>query len=220
MNFDEYRLRLAVVDACRRLDAQGLSQGTSGNVSVRHENFMLVTPSGVPSAELEPGSISRMRLDAVDASSAEGPLPPSSEWRFHRDILVARPRSGAVVHMHSTHACALAMARRPIPACHYMVAAFGGADVRCSDYARYGTEALSRAALRALEGRDACLLANHGAIVLGDGLAQALWRAVELETIAHQYLLTLAIGGPVLLRPVEIEDTLAAFAGYGLRQRR
>jgi L-fuculose-phosphate aldolase len=127
----------------------------------------------------------------------ERPLKPSTEWRFHLDIMKARPDVGGIVHTHATYSTVLAIARKEIPACHYMVAAFGGTNVRVADYARFGTRELSEHALKALENRTACLLANHGMIATGASLDKAMWLAVELETIARQYYLALAIGGPV-----------------------
>jgi len=147
----------------------------------------------------------------------EGPLKPSTEWRFHLDILRAKPEVGAVVHTHSTYATVLAIARKPIPACHYMMAAFGGMDIPCAPYARFGTAALSDHAIAALDGRTGCLLANHGMIATGATLDKAMWLAVELETIARQYYLSLAIGGPVLLSEAEIAETREAFGSYGLQ---
>ena len=132
---------------------------------------------------------------------------------MHRDIYRARPEVGAVVHAHPPYATALAMARRPIPAAHYMVAAFGGAEVPCAPYAMFGTAALSAVAVEALAGRTACLLANHGCLALGRDLAEAMACAVELETLAQHYLLSLAVG-PVLLSRREISDALAGFAAY------
>ncbi|HEY5300844.1 MAG TPA: class II aldolase/adducin family protein, partial [Acetobacteraceae bacterium] len=137
-------------------------------------------------------------------------------WRFHRDILRARPEIGAVVHSHPTFCTTLAIARRNIPACHYMVAAFGGPDVRCADYATFGTQELSDHALRALEGRNACLLANHGMIACGPTLARAMWLAVELEAIARQYYHSLLIGGPHLLSDAQIAETARKLSTYGV----
>lgn len=213
MTGNERTLRQAIVEQCRWMNASGLNQGTSGNISARAGHAMLITPSGVPYEEMEPGMLARMPLDG-GPGEWEGPCRPSTEWRFHRDILAARPGTGAVVHTHSPHATALAMTRRGIPAAHYMVAAFGG-PVRCADYATFGSEALSRAALAALDGRDACLLANHGMIALGRDLGHAMRLAVELEALARQYVLSLAIGGPVVLGEEEMEAVGRAFAGYG-----
>lgn len=198
------------------MNAEGYNQGTSGNISARFGDRMLITPSGVPYEDLTPEKITSMAIDGTN-DSYEGPLKPSSEWHFHRDILLARPEQGAVVHLHSTFATVLAMARKPIPACHYMVACFGGSDVRCGGYARYGTPELSRIAVKALEGRAACLLANHGMIALGHTLEKALWTAVELETLAKQYYYALAIGGPVLLTDEHINETLSSISTYGLQ---
>jgi L-fuculose-phosphate aldolase len=208
----EEQARAALVAEARRMNAIGLNQGTSGNLSVRLGEAMLITPSAMPYDVMRPADIARMPLHENGRWS--GPRAPSTEWRLHLDILRERPEIGAVVHTHAVHATALSMLRRPIPPCHYMIAAFGGGDVRCADYATFGTEALSAHALDALRDRTACLLASHGMVALGTSLAQAMWRAVELETLARQYLLAASLGAPSLLTPAEIDETLAKFATY------
>lgn len=213
---DERALRQSIVDHCIQMNASGLNQGTSGNISVRCGDTMLITPSGRPYATMRADDIASMPIDG-EYGAWSGAFKPSSEWLFHLDIMKARPDVGAIVHTHSTFATILAMTRRAIPACHYMIAAFGGNDVRCAGYARYGTKELSVLALKALEGRTGCLLANHGMIAVGPTLEKAMWAAVELETIARQYYHALLIGGPVLLSDAEIEETLEAFATYGLQ---
>jgi L-fuculose-phosphate aldolase len=212
----EKALRAEIVARCREMNASGINQGTSGNISARFEDRMLISPSAVPYDAMEPEMIASIALD--DPSGAwDGPLKPSTEWRFHLKLLRGRPDAGAVVHAHSTYCTVLAIAGKGIPACHYMMAAFGGTDVRCSGYARFGTEELSDLALEAMEGRTACLLANHGMIALGETLAKAMWRAIELETIAKQYYLSLAIGGPNLLSDAQIAETIEAFGGCGVQ---
>ncbi len=213
----ERKLRQEIIDNCRRMNDSGLNQGTSGNISARFEERMLITPSGTPYEALEPGMIAAMPLHG-DYGSWDGPLKPSTEWRFHLDILRSRPEVGAVVHAHPTFCTTLAIARKDIPACHYMMAAFGGPTVRCSRFEIYGTEALSVTALEALEGRKACLLANHGSIATGENLAKAMWLAVELETIARQYYYSLLIGGPVILSDEQIAETAKGFSTYGLQE--
>ncbi len=213
---EETSLRQAIIDGCLRMNAEGFNQGTSGNISARYEDRVLITPSGIPYEELTPQKIASMPIDGEDFEWT-GPLKPSSEWHFHRAILKNRPEQGAVVHLHSTFATVLAMAHKPIPSCHYMVACFGGNDVRCGDYARYGTPELSRIAVEALEGRTACLLANHGMIAIAPTMEKALWTAVELETLAKQYFYSLQIGGAVMLSKEQIDETLQAFSGYGLQ---
>jgi L-fuculose-phosphate aldolase len=211
----EQEARQAIIDACRSMNAFGINQGTSGNISLRLAERMLISPTAIPYEAMAPRQIAAMPLDG-EYGAWEGPCPPSSEWRFHLDIMLTRPEVGAIVHAHPTFCTTLAIARRGIPACHYMIAAFGGLDVRCADYATYGTKELSEHALRALDGRHACLLANHGMIVCGPTLPRAMWLAVELETIARQYWYSLQIGGPVLLTPAQIEETAAKFAAYGV----
>jgi L-fuculose-phosphate aldolase len=215
---DELALRQAIIDKCLYMNASGLNQGTSGNISVRHGDRMLITPTSTPYNTLKPEHIVSMPIDAEDGRF-DGPLKPSVEWHFHRRILHERPEIGAVVHTHSTHATALAMTRRSIPACHYMVGVFGGNDIRCSGYARYGTSALSDAVVQALEGRLGCLMANHGMLAIGTDLEKAMWLAVELETVARQYMLTLQIGGPVLLTDAEMDEARKGFGTYGLKSK-
>ena len=215
MTKTELQLRRAIIESCRFMNASGLNQGTSGNISARLGERMLITPSATPYDRMTPEMIAAMPL-ADDSESWSGPLKPSTEWRFHRDILRAKSEAGAVVHAHSPFATTLAIARRGIPPCHYMIAAFGGTDIRCAGYARYGTKALSDLALAALEDRTGGLLANHGMIATGPTLEKALWLAVELETIARQYYHALLIGGPALLSAAEIAEVREGFAGYGI----
>jgi L-fuculose-phosphate aldolase len=218
MKRQETELRRSIIEAARQMNAIGLNQGTSGNISARFKDRMLITPSGVPYDVLEPKDIAALPL-VGEYGAWEGPLKPSTEWRFHLDITRARPEVGAIVHAHSTFATTLACCRKEIPACHYMVAASGGPVIRCADYATYGTKELSIAALKALEGRTCCLLANHGMIATGPDLGKAMWLAVELETIAKQYYYALALGGPVLLPDSEIANVLERFKDYGPRAK-
>ncbi|MDH2308639.1 class II aldolase/adducin family protein [Methylobacterium brachiatum] len=212
MDTDERNARASVVAAARDLDAQGLNRGTSGNVSVRFRDGLLITPSGLPTARMRPEDIVPLAFDGTHPAG----LKPSSEWRFHRDILAARPEMGAVVHAHPIHCTAFALCGREIPAVHYMIAAFGGPNVRCAPYAPYGTAELSELALVALRDRNVCLLANHGMIAAGESLEKALWLAVELETLCWQYAVALQVGAPNILSDHEINSTVERFRGYGL----
>lgn len=211
-------LRAELVARARELDASGLNRGSSGNLSARDGDAMLITPSGIPAGALEPQLLARMPLDSEDGRW-EGPLKPSTEWRFHRDLLCARPEFHAVVHTHAPFSTILAIARRPIPAIHYMMAAFGGPDIRVADYACYGTAALSAAVVAAMEGRMGCLMANHGMLTGGPSLARAIWLAHELEALAHQYAHVLQIGGGHVLTDAELAEAQAGFATYGLQTR-
>ncbi|MCJ2058842.1 class II aldolase/adducin family protein [Methylobacterium sp. J-048] len=212
MDTDERIARESVVAAARDLDAQGLNRGTSGNVSVRFRDGILITPSGLPTARMDPDDIVPLAFDGTHPAG----LKPSSEWRFHRDILAARLEIGAVVHAHPIHCTAFALCGREIPAVHYMIAAFGGPNVRCAPYASYGTAELSELALAALKDRNVCLLANHGMIAAGESLGKALWLAVELETLCWQYAVALQVGAPNILSDHEINSTVERFRGYGL----
>ncbi len=200
-----------MVHACREMNRLGINHGTSGNVSVRVPGGFLVTPTGVPYDRLSPAQMVEMDIDGRHA----GDVLPSSEWRFHRDILARRPDANAVVHCHAMFATTLAIARLEIPPLHYMVAAAGGPTIRCAPYATYGTQELSDAALVALEGRRACLLANHGMIAIGRDLDAALRLAVEVEVLSAQYWRVLQVGGPKLLSDREIDVVLGKFEDYG-----
>jgi L-fuculose-phosphate aldolase len=195
------------------MNASGLNQGKSGNVSVRYGETMLITPTSLPYDIMRAEDVVAMPLSG-SADDAVGPLRPSSEWRFHRDLLRRRPEFGAVVHAHAPSCTALSIARRGIPPCHYMIATFGGDDVRCARYATFGTAALSEAVVEAMEERFACLMANHGMLATGRDLGQAMWRATELEALARQYQLALAAGGAVLLRPEDIAAAEQRFSQY------
>jgi L-fuculose-phosphate aldolase len=219
MKDEERALRQAIIDKCRWMNASGLNQGTSGNISARWGDSMLVTPSATPYEAMEPEMIASMKL-ASRKGEWRGPLKPSTEWRFHFDILRQRKDINAVVHTHSTFATVLAIAGKAIPSCHYMIAAAGGTDIRCAPYATFGTQELSDHALEALDGRNACLLANNGVIACGPSLDKAMWLAVEVETIARQYYHALLIGGPNLLSEAAIGETLVKFSTYGLQDKK
>lgn len=206
-------IREDICQAMMDLSDSGLNRGTTGNVSVRDGESLLISPSGIPSADISPDMVARLPVSGD--GEWEGPCAPSVEWRFHRDILLARPDVQAVVHTHAPFSTILADARRPIPAIHYMIAAFGGAEIRVCDYARYGTAELSTHVVTALEGRAGCLMANHGMVVVGENLGKAMWLAEELEALAHQYWHVLAIGGGHLLSDAEIEETAEGFTTYG-----
>ena len=214
---DELRLREAIIQQCCQLQPLGLNQGSAGNISARAGADMLITPSAIPYEDMTPEMIARMPLNGVDGEWF-GPCAPSSEWRFHRDIFRARPEVNAIVHTHSLHATTLSILRKNIPAIHYMIALFGGADIRCTDYAMFGTQALSDLAVEGLKNRNGVLLGNHGMIVVGATLTQAMDRAVELETLARMYVLSLQIGEPVILKTQEMAEALERFKTYGKAQ--
>ena len=203
--------RRAVVAAARRLHEIGLNPGRSGNASLRWQGGFLVTPSGLSYDRLAPGDV--VFVDA--AGEPRGAHRPSSEWRLHRDVYARRPEAGGIAHTHSPFATTLACLRRPIPAFHYEVAFAGGADIRCAPYATFGTQELSDLALGALEGRRACLLANHGAVALGARLEDAVELAERVEALARLYCQALPLGEPVLLDEVEMARVVEKFRDYG-----
>jgi L-fuculose-phosphate aldolase len=211
---DEGALRVRMVQVMKAMDDRGLNRGTSGNVSARCGEAMLVTPSGVPAGLLTP---EQMVLVQADGATAPGALKPSSEWRMHQGLLERRPDINAVVHCHSRHATILACAGRPIPAVHYMVAVSGGTSVPVAPYATFGSEELAQTVVETLDGRYAALMANHGQIVVAPNLDFALAIAEEIEEQAAVYWGTLAIGGPTLLAEAEMNTILQRFKSYGQR---
>ena len=207
-------LRIAVLTACRDLTRLGLTHGTSGNISVRRDaQHFFVSPTGMAYDALEADDIPLMNLDG----RWFGRHRPSSEWRFHRDIMHSRGEVGAIVHTHSLHATALACTGRGIPAFHYMVAVAGGLDIRCAPYHTFGTQELSGAALAALRDRRACLLANHGVIAVGANLSAALALAAEVENLAAQYCAALTLGNVRILDETEMISVIEKFRTYGKR---
>lgn len=219
-------LRAELLATLRAMSAARLNVGTAGNASVRLTSAaeqthahgagagpvrMLISPSGMPAEQCTPQDMVEVEADG----SYAGPLAPSSEWALHHDIYAAFPAAGAVLHAHSPFATALACQRVEIPPFHYMIARFGGTSVRCARYATFGTQALSDASVAALQGRNACLLANHGMVVYGRDLAHALALAIEFETLCEQYWRTLQLGAPVLLSEAEMAEVIERFSWYG-----
>ncbi len=196
----------------QKLIETGLNKGTAGNASVRCDEGFLVTPSGMAVEHMNAASMVQMAFDG----SYEAEKIPSSEWRFHRDILASRTDVNAIIHTHSMFATTLACLHKEIPPFHYMIAVVGGDTVRCAPYALFGSQALSDNALAALIDRKACLLANHGMIALGRDLDDALAVAVEVENLCEQYWRILQLEpNPPLLTEQEMRDVFQQFKGYG-----
>jgi L-fuculose-phosphate aldolase len=210
MTPEEHALRQEMVATCRAMDAKGINQGTAGNLSLRHGDGFLITPSSLPYDVMQPEDIVEMGWDGTYVGRR-----PSSEWRFHRDILKARPDVDVVLHCHSLYATSVACHHRTIPAFHYMVGVMGGTTLRCARYATFGTQALSDAALEALEGRKACLLGQHGQIALGKTFDAALWMAIEVETLARMYQQALVLGEPPVLSDEEMQPVIAQMTRMG-----
>ena len=203
-------LREKLLQTTIKLSESGLNKGTAGNVSVRSEAGFLITPSGIAAEIMTTADLVQMEF----SGHWEDKRKPSSEWRFHRDILQTRPEIGAVIHTHAMFASTLSCLRQDIPPFHYMIALTGGDTLRCAQYALFGTQALSDHALQALENRQACLLANHGMIALGRDLEHALEMAIEVENLCEQYWRALQIGQPVLLTTQEMQEVFEQFKGY------
>ncbi len=208
-------LRERVITTALGMNAAGINRAKAGNVSARWRaggfDGFLITPTGVAYDRLSPDDIVAVAQDG----QARGRLAPSSEWRFHRDVYAARPDAHAIVHTHAPFCTTLACLGRGIPAFHYMVAVAGGRDIRCAPYATFGSQELADAAVAALAGRRACLLANHGMIAIGADLDRALGLAIEVESLAETYWRALQIGEPATLADDEMDRVLDRFAGYG-----
>ena len=200
-----------VIDTCLAMDAKGINQASAGNISVRCGDGILITPSGLSYDRLQPDDIVLMQPDG----SSKSKLIPSSEWRMHRDIYERCPQAGAVLHAHSNFATALSCLRIEIPAFHYMIAVAGGDNIRCADYALFGTQQLSDNMLDALQDRKACLLGTHGMICFHDSIDKALWLGVEVETLAKQYWYARQAGDPVILSSAQMDDVQQQFRDYG-----
>ena len=213
MTADTNQLRQDIIDTCLQMNAMGINQGTSGNVSARITDGMLITPTAVPYEHMKPEQIGCVNR----AGQWESDFLPSTEWRFHLAILNEHPEVNAVVHTHSLYASILAIRREDIPAIHYMIAAAGGPTIKCATYATYGTQELADAALIALTDRNCCLLANHGMIAVGPNLAKALWLAKEVEVLAQQCVISRLLGGsgPCLLSAAEIQHVQDKIKDYG-----
>jgi len=205
--------RSAIVNSCQELSRSGLVVGTAGNVSVRSDDLVAVTPSGLRYAELTPELVGVHRLDGT---VVEGPLAPTSELPLHLAIYAARPEVGAIVHTHSPAATALSTLVEEIPAVHYYVAMFGGPLV-VAPYATYGTAELARNVVDALRDRTGCLMGNHGAVTVGPDLAGAQDKSVYLEWLCDVYLRASSAGSPRRLPAAEIDAVGVKMAAYGQR---
>ena len=205
--------RSAIVNSCQELSRSGLVVGTAGNVSVRSDDLVAVTPSGLRYAELTPELVGVHRLDGT---VVEGPLAPTSELPLHLAINAARPEVGAIVHTHSPAATALSTLVEEIPAVHYYVAMFGGPLV-VAPYATYGTAELARNVVDALRDRTGCLMGNHGAVTVGPDLAGAQDKSVYLEWLCDVYLRASSAGSPRRLPAAEIDAVGVKMAAYGQR---
>ena len=209
-----------VIEYAKKLNSSNLSPLRSGNISIRakqdgKEGF-LITPSGIKYEQLKEESIVFLDLDENlnNDKISKNDLNPSSEWRFHQDIYIKKKDACAIVHAHSPHATAVSAHGKNIPAFHYMIALAGGDDIKCSEYATFGTKELSQNMLSALEKRKACLMSNHGQVAFGKNLEEAFELAQEVENICHQYINTIKLGEPKILSFEEMNKILKKTKSY------
>ena len=213
-------LKKQIIEYAQKLNSTNLSPLRSGNVSLRVTNDdvegFLLTPSGKRYETLLPEDIVFLSLKEKydNLKLFNSSLNPSSEWRFHQDIYLNKPKAKAIVHAHSPHATAVSTHGKSIPAFHYMVALAGGDDIKCAEYATFGTKELSQNIIKALENRKACLMANHGQIAFAETLGKAFELAQEVENISHQYFLALKLGQPKNLTFAEMQNILEKVRGY------
>ncbi len=203
--------RILLVNCALQLLELGLNKGASGNCSLRNDQGFLITPTGIPTDQLLPEQIVQMDMEG----KVIGAGSPSSEWRFHRDIYLARPEVQAVIHTHSPYATAFSCLRTDLPPFHYMIAMAGGDTIRCAPYVTFGSQGLSDNVVQSLQGRLACLMSNHGVIAVGGNLQQALALAIEVESLCQQYLIANQLGKPILLTQAEMTQVIEKFKGYG-----
>ncbi|HVI91344.1 MAG TPA: class II aldolase/adducin family protein [Dongiaceae bacterium] len=210
----ELEIRKSIVEVNAELERQRMNVCSTGNISVRWQDGMLITPAGSRTETLAPEHMVHTKLDG----SWEGSLRPSSEWAMHLEVYRRIPAANAVVHCHADHSVALSCFRKPIPSFHYMIQGFGGQDIPCTDYYPFGSQELAAAAREALIDRTACLLANHGLLARGATLLAAYDAAMKLEVLARQYLMTLSIGTPMILTEAETAVVLENYKTYGKPQ--
>ena len=208
--------RNQIIEYSLKLNSTNLSPLRSGNISLRgiedDKEGYLITPSGKKYETLKPEDIVFMGLNEEEENDASN--KPSSEWRFHRDIYVNKKGAQAIVHAHSPHATAVSSHGKPIPPFHYMIALAGGDDIKCAEYATFGTEELSKNVIKALENRSACLMSNHGQVAFGKNLEDAFELAQEIENICHQYIIALRLGEPKILSLEEMKKVLDKAKNY------
>ena len=209
--------RNKIIEFSLKLNSTNLSPLRSGNISLRSEengtDGYLITPSGKKYETLKPEDIVFMGLNE-EAGNNDLANKPSSEWRFHRDIYVNKQKAQAIVHAHSPHATAVSSHGKPIPPFHYMIALAGGEDIKCANYATFGTEELSNNVIKALENRSACLMSNHGQVAFGKNIEQAFELAQEIENICHQFTIAIKLGEPKILSFEEMKKVLDKAKDY------
>ena len=209
--------RNQIIEYSLKLNSTNLSPLRSGNISIRtkedEKDGYLITPSGKKYETLKPEDIVFMSLNR-DAENEVSSNKPSSEWRFHRDIYLNKKEAQAIVHAHSPHATAVSSHGKTIPPFHYMIALAGGEDIKCAEYATFGTEELSKNVINALRERSACLMSNHGQVAFGKNLEDAFELAQEIENICHQYTIALKLGQPKILSFEEMKKVLDKAKNY------
>ena len=193
----------------RHLDL-GLNVGSEGNISVRKNDLIYITPSGIDINKIGKKHISVISLDGFK----ENKIKPSSELDLHLMLYKNRAEISSIVHCHSDWASTLSCLRKNIPQFHYMVAEFGGKDIKCAKYATFGTKKLAKNVIKAIKNRKGCLLANHGQICVGKNLEEASHLSIALEKISKQYFFCLLSKKFKMLTNNEMSEVLESFSDY------
>ena len=205
------KFKSEIIKYSKMLNTKKLSALRSGNISIRYKQGFLITPSGKKYSSLKNKDIVFV---SIDGSFDKKKGMPSSEWKFHQDIYIKKKEAKAIVHAHSINATAVSTHKRGIPPFHYMVAMAGGHNIKCAKYATFGTRELSKNILKALKGRNACLISNHGQIAFEENLPKAFELAEEVENISLQYITSLKLGKPKILSLKEMKKVLLKAKNY------
>lgn len=205
--------RRKVIDICLKMLGEGLTNGTAGNISIfnREQGLVAISPTGIPYAVLKPEDVSVVDLEG---NLLEG-KNPSSELEMHLIFYRNRPEINGVIHAHTVYSTAVACLRKTLPAIDYMIAVTGDKEVRCAEYASYGTEELAKNSFKTMENSKAVLLANHGITTVGESIETAFSILAQVEYIAQLYLLSSQAGTPVILDDTEIFKMIERFKNYG-----
>ncbi|MEL0125058.1 MAG: class II aldolase/adducin family protein [Alphaproteobacteria bacterium] len=204
------RFKKEIIDASKYLLQLQFNIGSEGNISYRQKNEIYITPSGIKTSNLKPKDISKVDLNGKVLNKNK----PSSEILLHTWIYRNHKDIRAVVHSHSKWASILSCMRISIPSFHYMVAEFGGNNIKCSKYATFGTEKLSRYVNDVLHKRKGCLIANHGQVTIGCNLEEAVDLSIALEKLSEQFYYLWITKQTKLLSDKEMRKIVKLFEDY------
>ena len=210
MNIKEENLRKKIIDTCLKIEIKKLNQGKTGNVSHRWRNGILITPSGIDYDKLNYKDIVFVDING----KAVGERLPSSEWRFHLNIIKNRKEVDSIIHNHPVYGTGFSMLRKEIKSFHYLIGLFGGVNIRCTKFMMPGSESLSNEILISLKKRKACLIANHGVVTIGKNLDEAFYLAEQFEALCKQITIAKINGKPKLIDEKKMTIILKKLKNY------